>query len=116
MTPKRISTHHDATLPLRAAAAIGAVAMVTLGFAVLVVLPAKLDAQYATVARTRTLVEVIGPRRLDRAAAWVTPGDRTRAGSGDTRHASAKPDRMLDRVATRSGRTRDSHGQSGSLD
>jgi hypothetical protein len=111
MIRRQHSTWEGAARPLRAIAALATLATVTLSFGAMVVLPARLDVRYATLAAQRTIVEVIGPTRLGRA----TPAGNHLIGKAmDAPHAFA--DRLLDRVAARSGRARESGRTSGSLD
>src|SRR5512143_4020193 len=110
---RRISGTQHAARPLRMAGALAAVAMVTLTFGAMVVLPARLDAHDATLTAKRTVVEVIGPTRLDRATRTARRADGIATAAPG---AFAALDRMLDRVAARSGRTRTGGESSGSLD
>ena len=109
MIRRQYSTREGAARPLPAIAALATLAMVTLTFGAMIVLPARLDVRYAPLAAQRTIVEVIGPTRL---------GSATPAGmigkAVDAPHAFAN--RVLDRVAARSGRVRGSGRSSRSLD
>ena len=113
MDHRPTSSAQHAARPLRVAGAVAAVAMVTLTFGAMVVLPARLHAHDATLTAKRMVVEVIGPTRLERA----TRGPRRAADTATTAPgAFAALDRMLDRVAVRSGRTRTGGEPSRSLD
>ena len=113
MDHRRISSARHAARPLRVAGAVAAVAMVTLTFGAMVILPARLDAHDATLTAKRTVVEMIGPTRIDRAPRGARHADGT---ATTAPRAFAALDRMLDRVAVRSGRTRTGGEPSRSLD
>ena len=116
MNHSRISSAQPAARPLRVAGALAAVAMVTLTFGTMVLLPARLDAHDATLTAKRTVVEVIGPTRLDRATRTARTARRADGMATTAPGAFAVLDRMLDRVAARSGRTRTSGEPYRSLD
>ena len=116
MDHRRISSARHAARPLRVAGAVAAVAMVTLTFGAMVVLPARLDAHDATLTAKRMVVEVIGPTRLDRATRTARTARRADGMATTTPGAFTALDRMLDRVAARSARTRTGGEPAGSLD
>ena len=113
MDHRPISSGQHAARPLRVAGAVAAVGMVTLTFGAMVVLPARLHAHDATLTAKRTVVEVIGPTRLARATRTARRADGM---ATTTPGAFTALDRMLDRVAVRSGRTRTGGEPSRSLD